>query len=365
MKKSVRKIVKWSVISITGLIISVVLLGVWFMNLIPKFDQSIKQTTLNDLPYLSENIVPKRGKILAVVTSTNIMGSSNKATGYELTELSRAYYVFQANGFEVDVASPLGGEPPVIIDNDDMGAYDYAFMNDPEAQRKTRNTIPIADVNPEDYQAIYFVGGKGAMYDFPDNEHIQSIVQKYYESDKVIGAVCHGPAALVNVKLENGQSLLENKVITSFTNEEELFLIPDAKVIFPFLLQAKLEDNGALFNDGIMYLENVSHDGNLVTGQNPWSTWKLAETMIQQLGYTPKFRIITSEELAIQVLNSFEKEGYSHTKKMIDEFYSATSGEVDRTLIAMHGIVAGMQWKIGKSIGLIRLVSYIKTKSEE
>lgn len=363
MKTRKRSIIKWSLLSIAGLVLALVLFGAWFINLIPKPDKSVQQISPEELPYLSENIVQKRGKILAVVTSTDVMGSSNKPTGYELTELSRAYYVFQANGFEVDIASPLGGTPPVIIDKDDMGAYDYAFMNDMEAEKKRMNTIPIAEVSPDDYEAIYFVGGKGAMYDFPDNKDIQNIVRSYYESDKVVGAVCHGPAALVNVTLNDKSALLENKVITSFTNEEELFLIPEAETIFPFLLQAKLEERGARFNDGIMYLENVSHDGNLVTGQNPWSTWKLAETMISQLGYTPKFRDLTPEELAVQVLGKFESDGYSQAKKTIDQLH-ANEGEIDRTLIAMHGILAGMQWNIGKSIGLIRLVSYLKGKSE-
>lgn len=364
MKTRKRSIIKWTLIGIISIVLSVVLFGVWFISLIPKPDHSVKQTTLEELPYLSENVISNRGKILVVVTSTGVMGSSKKVTGYELTELSRAYYVFQANGFEVDIASPLGGNPPVIIDNDDMGPYDYAFMNDPEASKKRKNTLLIEDVDPEAYEAIYFVGGKGAMYDFPDNVYIQKIVRKCYEEGKVIGAVCHGPAALVNVKLENGQSILKNKVITSFTNEEELFLIPEAETIFPFLLQTKLKEQGARFNDGIMYLENVSHDENLITGQNPWSTWKLAETMISQLGYIPKARSITPEELAIIVLTSFENDGYSNAKKIIDELYSAEVEELDRTLIAMHGIVAGMQWKLGKAMNLIRLVSYAKQKSK-
>src|SRR5690606_7203536 len=110
------------------------------------------------------------------------------STGYELTELSRAYYVFQANGFVVDIASPLGGKPPVVIDDDDMGVFDYAFLNDSIAQKKANNTIAMQAVNADEYAAIYFVGGKGAMYDFPQNKYIQSIVRDFYESGKVIGA---------------------------------------------------------------------------------------------------------------------------------------------------------------------------------
>ena len=362
-----KKIIKWSLLSLLVLVVSVVSFGYWFISLIPKeaFNEEKKSTVPNDLPYLTEDIVPFRGKILAVVTSTDVMGTSNKSTGYELTELSRAYYIFQANGFEVDVASPLGGEPPVVIDGEDMGPFDYAFLNDTVAQRKTHFTIALQDVNPDDYQAVYFVGGKGAMFDFPQNTSIQSLVRDYYQSDKVIGAVCHGPAALVNVTLDDGSALLANKSVSSFTNTEELFLIPDAKTIFPFLLQDKLVEKGARFSDGIMYLENVVQDGNLVTGQNPWSTWTLAESMIRQMGYLPKERLKSPEENTIQLLITYEHKGYTQAKKQIHNLYSNENREMDRVLLAMHGIVAGMQFKIGKAAKLVSLLSYAKSMETE
>ncbi|MEM7552052.1 MAG: type 1 glutamine amidotransferase domain-containing protein [Bacteroidota bacterium] len=253
-------------LTILGLAIILFAFGYWFINLIPKANVDLSKTLTQSIPYLSENQFAKRGKILAVVTSTDMMGSSSKATGYELTKLSRAYYVFEANGFEVDVASPKGGKPNRIIDDEDMGIYDFAFLIDPIAQRKTENTLLISEVELADYQAIYFVGGKGAMYDFPDNTHIKSIVSDYYQSGKVIGAVCHGPAALVNVTLEGSQSILEDKTVCSFTNNEELFLIPDAENISPFLLEDKLIQGGAEFVEGSMYLENVIQDGNIITG---------------------------------------------------------------------------------------------------
>lgn len=363
MKSRKRTIIKWTLISLSSFIILVVSFGAWFLSLIPKPIESLKETQRGEIAYLSQNVIPNRGKILTVVTSTDVMGSSGKPTGYELTELSRAYYVFEANGFEVDVASPLGGEPPVIIDKEDMGVFDYAFMNDPQASYKRKNTIKLSDVNPAEYEAVYFVGGKGAMFDFPQNGHIQSLVRQYYESDKVIGAVCHGPAALLGVFLSNGRPLVENKAVSGFTNAEELFLIPDAKTIFPFLLQEKLEENGAKFSDGTMYLENVSHDGNLITGQNPWSTWSLAEKMISQLGYVPKPRNETPDELAIQVLGTYEEKGFTSAEEMVDKFYSQKPEEVNRTLIAMHAIVGVMQGKVGKSIDLVRLVAHAKSKS--
>lgn len=360
-----KSFVKWFLIVLSSLIVIVVSFGFWFMSLIPSFEghSKLKETMAKDLPYLTSAVKQKRGKVLAVVTSTDIMGSSDKSTGYELTELSRAYYVFLANGFEVDVASPLGGNPPVIIDGDDMGIFDYAFMNDVVAQDKIKNSLKIDDVVAEDYEAVYFVGGKGAMFDFPENAKIQSIVQQYYQSGKVIGAVCHGPAALVNVTLDDGSPLLANKTVSSFTNKEELLLIPEAASIFPFLLQDKLTSQGARFSAGDLYLEKVSHDGNLLTGQNPWSTWALAEAMIKQMGYTPKERKITSEENTISILSTYETKGYEEAKLEIEKFLFHQQKPIDRTLLAMHAVVAAMQWKVGKFYNLLGLASYAKSIS--
>lgn len=359
-------ILKWSLITVTSLIILIFAFGFWFISLIAYKDttKELKSTFTKDIPYLSQSPQTPRGKILAVVTSCQVMGKSNKPTGYELTELARAYYVFLANGFEVDIASPLGGTPAVIIDQDDMGAFDYAFLNDTLAQYKATHTIPIATVNPENYEAVFFAGGKGAMFDFPQNSAIQSLIRQHYQTGKVIGAVCHGPAALVNVKLDDGQALLANKTVSSFTNNEELFLIPKAKEIFPFLLQDKLVEQGAKFNSGHLYLEKVSQDGNLVTGQNPWSTWALAETMIQQMGYTPKKREITTEENTISALSIYETKGYNEAKTKIEDLILHQQKPVDRTLLAMHSIVAAMDWNIGKAFELIKLLSYIKSISQ-
>ncbi|WOK06561.1 type 1 glutamine amidotransferase domain-containing protein [Imperialibacter roseus] len=355
------KLIKWSLIVVGGVIVSIVLFGVWFMSLFPDLPESaaaIKATSPSELTYLTQDVIPHRGKILAVVTSTAVMGNSDKATGYELTELARAYYVFQANGFEVDVASPLGGTPPVVIDGDDMTALDYAFLNDPLAQAKMAETIAMKNVDADAYEAIYFVGGKGAMFDFPEDIYIQSIVQGFYESGKVVGAVCHGPAALVNVTLTNGTPLLANQTVSGFTNREELLLIPDAAEIFPFLLQDKLTEKGAVFNEGFIYLNRVSRNGNLITGQNPWSTWAVAEQMIEQMGFTPKRRAITSEENTIAILEVYETDGYRKAKAAIDERCAADVTSVDRKLLAMHSIVAAMQFEMVKAINLIRLLSY-------
>ncbi len=359
-------ILKWSLIGLTTLILLVFGFGWWFMSLIPKQDGLVDLTQVqpNDLPYLTQNVPANRGRVLAVVTSEDTMGESGKSTGYELTELARAYYVFQANGFSVDIASPKGGEPQVVIDDEDMGKFDYAFLNDSIAQFKARNTIPVEQIIPSDYQAVFFVGGKGAMFDFPENKAIQHIVRELYQSNKTIGAVCHGPAALVNVTLDNGSHLLKNKTVSGFTNDEELLLIPKAKTLFPFLLQDELIAQGAQFSEGAMYLEHVSREKNLVTGQNPWSTWKMAEMMVQELGYTPKYRVPTAEENAVKVLIQYEAGGSQKAKALVGQLYAEKELEIARILIAKHSLIAAMQGDIGRFFELVGLTSYTKKMSE-
>ncbi|WP_298901724.1 type 1 glutamine amidotransferase domain-containing protein [uncultured Psychroserpens sp.] len=364
MKKKF-KILKWILGVFLSLIILLVSLFFWIRSLIPPRDVDVVSSEAKNIAYITEDVPEYRGKILAVVTSTDKMGTSDESTGYELTELARAYYVFKANGFEVDIASPLGGKPPVVIDDEDMGKYDYAFLNDSIAQYKANNTQKISNVIAKDYEAIYFVGGKGAMFDFPNNKAIQSLVRNYYQNDKVIGAVCHGPAALVNVTLDNGKPLVENKTVSSFTNEEELLLISDAKSIFPFLLQDKLVEEGARFNAGTMYLEKMSHDKNLITGQNPWSVWVLAETMISELGYVPKYRPVTDEEHAIHVLQAYENNGSEGAKTLLNQLIRDEDQPVSRLLIAKHGILAAMKGRLGRFFSLLNLTSYAKDLEEQ
>ena len=328
--------------------------------------QALKRTQVSDLPYVTENIPANRGKILAVVTSVDNMGvvdeetGEAKKTGYEHTELARAYWVFTANGFEVDIASPKGGKPPVVIDGEDMGAYDYAFLNDETIQEKVNNSIPLVDIKPLDYEAVYFVGGKGTMFDFPDNKDVQRITKALYQNDRVVSAVCHGPAALVNVQLDNGEMLLANKQVSGFTNEEELILIPDAKDIFPFLLEDRLIEQGARFQAGFSYLEKVSQDGKLITGQNPWSVWTMAEMVIEELGYEPKARIRTPEEFSVELLITYQKHGLEAAKEELRK----QPESYQEIQIIMHAMLAFMQFEIGNGFNILSLAEDLKELKE-
>lgn len=355
------KLIKYTkrvMLSLLAIVLVTVSLGFGFFQLIDDGIDfaAVKTSKPIDIKYIQNSLPSTRGKILAVVTSINAKQQAGFKTGYELTELARPYWVFKANGFDVDIASTAGGEPPVILDGDDMTEYDFAFLNDLEAQTKVRNSLPIDTVNPDDYAAVFFVGGKGTMWDFPDNKAIQALVKNYYQNDKVIGAVCHGPAALVNVVLDNGRPLVAGKAISSFTNSEEIFLKKDAKQIFPFLLESKLVSQGAKFEKSPNYLQQVSQDGKIITGQNPWSTWRLAEQMVETLGFNPVPRPVTGEEVSAVILLTYELQGYDAAKAQIQRQVADANQPVSRLLIGMHVIVAGMEGRVGKSMDLIGLL---------
>nr|WP_010133383.1 type 1 glutamine amidotransferase domain-containing protein [Microbulbifer agarilyticus] len=357
----------------TILCITAVLFGAafWLKSLIPSAPdhEALARTTIADVPYLKQIPTEKpRGRILVVVSSASEFGDTGKKTGYEFTELVRPYYVFSANGFAVDIASPLGGEPPAVMDKDDMGPFEYAFLNDEAAMAKLRNSIPLENIVADQYEGIFFAGGKGAMFDFPGNPAIHDLVVALHENDGVIGAVCHGPAALADITLDSGASFLEGRRISSFTNEEELFLIPDAEQVFPFLLETRLRDNGAVFEKGPLYLNQVSADDGLITGQNPWSSWNVTEDMVRALGYTPAQRAITETEKTVEVLLAYESKGHGSASDVLQNFlqHAEADGEViDRRLLAMHGIVAAMKGELKKALDIVRLLASAKPSATD
>ena len=334
---------------LAGLLALSLLVGLWWhwldLDSQPTADPA---TRAADLAFLRER-APPRGRILAVVTSTAQLGDSGRRGGYELTELARAYYTCVANGYEVDIASPRGGEPPMRTD-DDMGAADFAFLNDRQARAKLAATVPLADVDASHYDAVFFAGGKGTMFDFPDDRTVARLVGSIYDAGGVVGAVCHGPAALLGVALDDGRPLLAGRSVTGFTNAEELFLIEDARQVFPFLLEDRLRQAGARFVEGPMYLDNTVVDGRLVTGQNPWSTWSVAEAMVRTLGHEPLARERGGDELAVRVLDAYRREGMDAALQLRAQLSTA-----DRRLLLMHALVAGMQGEYADAWRLQRL----------
>jgi hypothetical protein len=197
--------------------------------------------------------------------------------------------------------------------------------------------------------AVFFVGGKGAMVDFPGNADIARIVRAIHPRG-VVGAVCHGPAALLGIALPGGGSVLRGRRATGFTNAEELFLMDDARERFAYLLQDEMVRQGVAFVEAPMYLENAVVDGRLVTGQNPWSTWAVAEAMVRALGHAPVAREPTAEEHSTRILAAFQARGLDAALAL-----KARLPRSDRMLLLMHAAIAAMQWRLGDAWRLRRL----------
>ena len=334
----------------------------------PALDRLLlARTQATQLPYIKQLPATTRGKVLAVVRSTAsytaaVVEGKVKKTGYELTELSRFYWVLRANGFAVDIASPQGGDAPRVLDGDDMGQYDYAFLNDTEAMGKARATLRLADVDPAQYQAVYFVGGKGAMYDFPDNPDIARLLQAMLDADKLLLAVCHGPAALIQPQFASGQSRLAGKKLTSFTNAEELLLMPEAEQRFGFLLQSKLLQQGAVFSAGPRYLPNLVLDGRLITGQNPWSVWALAEAAVTALGVAPVPRPVSAEEQTMQLLQTLVQQGEEAATVQIPQLLQ--QGALQRDLLLMMALVSALAGDWSEAWQRLQLTVTLKQQQE-
>ncbi|GGA77019.1 hypothetical protein GCM10011521_14060 [Arenimonas soli] len=335
------KSIRWTAGTVAGLLLVVTLAGWAYVESLDLASEprGNRVATASDLAFVRDGVRHRRGRVLAVLSSTASFDQERRKGGYELTEISRAYWVFTANGYEVDLASPQGGTPPQTLD-DGLVDADYAFLNDPAAQAKLADTIPLADVDPSRYDAVYFVGGKGAMFDFPGDPDIARIVRDI-EPRGVIGAVCHGPAALLDIELADGRTLLRGRRVTGFTNAEELFLIEQARDVFPFLLQDALARQSTGFVEGPIYLDNTVVDGRLVTGQNPWSTWTVAEAMVRALGHDPVARDPTSEEVSVGLLATYYAQGLDRA------LASKQAGpRASKHLLLMHALVAAMQWRL-------------------
>jgi putative intracellular protease/amidase len=208
-----------------------------------------------------------------------------KRPGYEFDEFSKAYAVFKSNGILVDIASPKGGK--VTADKYDPNTLHNAqVLADDAIMAKLNNTLSTAAIDAKTYDAVFVVGGKGAMFDLPNDVALQNIIADIYQQQGSVAAVCHGPAALVNVKLKDGSYLVANKVVNSFTNQEEQLFGQQWINDFDFMLEDKLIERGAKFQSSQIMLSHVAVDERLITGQNPASTIGVATALVESVGLT-------------------------------------------------------------------------------
>lgn len=218
--------------------------------------------------------------VLFVLTSHGIKGSTGEATGYYLGEVTHPLAELDQAGLTVEFASIGGGGPPVDgLDLND--AINARYWTDAAFRAKVAHTKRLADVDASDYSAVFFAGGHGAMWDFPFDEAVRTVTRSIYEAGGIVGAVCHGPAALVNATLSDGTPLVAGKRVAAFTDSEE-HAVKLEKVV-PFLLASTLTKRGAIHEPAADWTANVVVDGRLVTGQNPQSAGGVGAAMRELL----------------------------------------------------------------------------------
>ena len=223
--------------------------------------------------------MPKR--ILMIVTSHAKLGTTNTKTGFWLEELAAPYLEFNKEGAEIDIASPAGGKPAADPKSEGSPtAAVRAFLDDPKATAKLTNTLRLSDVKAS-YDAYFVVGGHGVMWDLSEDPTLSTLLGKAYDAGKVVAAVCHGPAALVNVRLADGRYLVAGKRVSAFTNQEEAAVGLDK--IVPFALESTLKERGAKYEAAPMWTSFAIRDGRLVTGQNPASSVAVARATLEAL----------------------------------------------------------------------------------
>lgn len=223
-------------------------------------------------------------KILMVLTSHDKLGDTGKKTGFWLEEFAAPYYVLQDAGADITLASPKGGQPPLDPKSDEPDAQTEAterFKNDADAKAALAATHPLSEIKAEDYDAVFYPGGHGPMWDLAEDKISIALIEAFAKADKPVGAVCHAPAALRHVKGPDGGFLVKGRKVTGFSNtEEEGVGLTD---VVPFLLEDELKKNGGDYSRGADWAPHVLTDGKLVTGQNPASSEGAAEALLALL----------------------------------------------------------------------------------
>lgn len=215
-------------------------------------------------------------KILIIVSNACAIGPNKRRTGVFLSEVAHPYAEFDKVGYQVDFAG-LNGDSPFLDALHLAGDPDNLAFLTGKGWAKMHDAANLTDVDVDSYDAIFIPGGLAPMADMPEHPLLKKVVAEAYERGAVVGAVCHGPVALLNVKLSDGTYLVQGKNITSFTNEEEENY---AKADVPFLLQSALTDQGAIFHTAAPWSANSLTDGKLVTGQNPASAKGVGEKIV-------------------------------------------------------------------------------------
>ena len=219
-----------------------------------------------------------------ILTSHNEMDNTDSKTGVWIGEFTDPYYEFVDKGYEVTLVSPKGGEPPIdpvskITEN--ITASNRRFQNDKVAQQKFTGTLRLEGINAADFDAVFFPGGHGPLWDLAANETSGRIILDFLAGNKPVAAVCHGPAALIEAAQQQ-PGLLNGKRLTGFTNAEEVLVFRSDNI--PYKLETRLKELGGNFHSALVpFTSHVEEDGLLITGQNPSSAGPTAKALIAAL----------------------------------------------------------------------------------
>ncbi|WP_299779645.1 type 1 glutamine amidotransferase domain-containing protein [uncultured Formosa sp.] len=223
-------------------------------------------------------------KILFVLTSHDTLGNTGKKTGFWVEEFASPYYTLLDKGAQITIATPKGGQAPIDPTSDTPDASTAAterFKKDTEAQEKIENTLVLADVKASDFDAVFYPGGHGPLWDLANDKNSIQLIEDFNTAQKPIGFVCHAPAALKGVKNADGTPLVQGKTVTGFSNSEEAAV--QLTDVVPFLVEDMLKENGGTYSKGDDWSVHVLQDGNLITGQNPASSELVAEKLLSSL----------------------------------------------------------------------------------
>ncbi|MFT6994910.1 MAG: putative intracellular protease/amidase [Maribacter sp.] len=223
-------------------------------------------------------------KILFVLTSHDKLGDTGKKTGFWVEEFANPYYTLLDKGANITIATPKGGAAPIDPSSDSPDAATAAtkrFDTDAEAKERIANTKVLADMNPNDFDAVFYPGGHGPLWDLANDATSIKLIETFTSQDKPIAFVCHAPAALKGVKDAAGNPLVQGKKVTGFTNTEEAAV--QLTDVVPFLVEDMLKEHGGIYSKKGDWEAYAIQDGNLITGQNPASSELVAELLLKHL----------------------------------------------------------------------------------
>ena len=229
-------------------------------------------------------------KLLIVLTSHSQLGETKLGnaqgkTGFWIEEFAAPYYLYEEEGYEITLASPQGGQPPIDPKSDTPDTQTPAvirYKNDAALLELMAHTVPLSEIDFNDFDAVFYPGGHGPLWDLVKDENSIALLENFWKAKKPIAVVCHAPAALLHIKDENGDLVLKGKKVTGFSNSEEA-AVQLTKVV-PFLLEDELKRKGAIYSKTGDWASYVVKDGLLITGQNPASSEGVAKELIQVLG---------------------------------------------------------------------------------